>query len=306
MKRFVAIVILCMFCYIIAWSQGVGVGDALVNLDPSAILDVASTEKGMLIPRMNQAQRDAIGSPAEGLLIFQTDNDPFFYYYDGSIWKKLCCEEPCINSCTYTDDYSSSTGWTQIGTGVSIAAGAVEFNSADNFPDRRIYKPLGCSLADCGSWTADFDIYVSGQNNESHPVFGFTAGSEVPFYNYTLMQESDQDGVFVWMSYMCPTGDSHLSIAAKDGTARMFSFSTSTCIGISFNTTYYCRFQRTSPTNMRLSAFSDAGRTIHIAGSPIDFTIPSTITGLNYIQHSNYESQTTQWFSGTIDNTSIY
>ena len=32
------------------------------------------------------AQRDAIVAPATGLLVFQTDNTPGFYYYDGSAW----------------------------------------------------------------------------------------------------------------------------------------------------------------------------------------------------------------------------
>ena len=46
--------------------------------DNSAMLDVKSTTKGMLVPRMTAAQRDAISNPAKGLLIFCTDNN---YYY---------------------------------------------------------------------------------------------------------------------------------------------------------------------------------------------------------------------------------
>ncbi len=50
------------------------------------MLDVKSDTSGILIPRMTEAQRDAINSPAIGLLIFQTDNTTGFYYYDGSSW----------------------------------------------------------------------------------------------------------------------------------------------------------------------------------------------------------------------------
>jgi|GEM_PF-5286907 len=53
----------------------------------SAKLDVISTSKGFLMPRMTQAQRDAISTPATGLLIFQTNNTPGFYYYNGAEWK---------------------------------------------------------------------------------------------------------------------------------------------------------------------------------------------------------------------------
>jgi hypothetical protein len=46
--------------------------------DNSAMLDVKSTTKGLLAPRMTAAQRDAIVSPAKGLLIFCTDNSLYF------------------------------------------------------------------------------------------------------------------------------------------------------------------------------------------------------------------------------------
>jgi hypothetical protein len=46
--------------------------------DNSAMLDVKSTSKGMLIPRMTAAMRDAIASPATGLMIFCTDNNLYF------------------------------------------------------------------------------------------------------------------------------------------------------------------------------------------------------------------------------------
>lgn len=52
--------------------------------DGSAMLDVSSTSLGVILPSMTQAQRDAISSPASGLLIFQTDNNPGFYYNKGT------------------------------------------------------------------------------------------------------------------------------------------------------------------------------------------------------------------------------
>ena len=55
------------------------------DADPSAILDVQSEEKGILIPRMTAAQRDAITSPANGLLVLVTD-DKSIWMYDGTQW----------------------------------------------------------------------------------------------------------------------------------------------------------------------------------------------------------------------------
>lgn len=65
----------------------VGIGANTVPA-ASAMLDVNSTTKGFLTPRMTQSQRNLISSPATGLLIYQTDNTPGFYYYNGSAWAQ--------------------------------------------------------------------------------------------------------------------------------------------------------------------------------------------------------------------------
>ena len=45
--------------------------------------------EGLLIPRMTETQRDAISSPATGLMIYQTDGTVGFYYYNGSSWAEV-------------------------------------------------------------------------------------------------------------------------------------------------------------------------------------------------------------------------
>jgi hypothetical protein len=67
------------------------------NPDASAALDITSTTGGLLIPRMTNAQRDAISSPAIGLMIYQTDGTVGFYYYNGSSWAEVAA-----TSKTYT------------------------------------------------------------------------------------------------------------------------------------------------------------------------------------------------------------
>ena len=57
--------------------------------DASAALDVVSTTGGILIPRLTETQRDAIGNPATGLMIYQKDQDPGFYFYNGNEWQKV-------------------------------------------------------------------------------------------------------------------------------------------------------------------------------------------------------------------------
>lgn len=60
--------------------------------DASAMLDVTATGKGLLVPRMNMANRPA--SPATGLLIYQTDNTPGFYVYNGTAWTPVTTAAP--------------------------------------------------------------------------------------------------------------------------------------------------------------------------------------------------------------------
>jgi hypothetical protein len=55
----------------------------------SALVDISSTTKGFLPPRMTATQRAAIGSPAAGLLVFQTDAPSGYYYYTGTEWTAL-------------------------------------------------------------------------------------------------------------------------------------------------------------------------------------------------------------------------
>ncbi len=66
-----------------AVSQSLSINTTGAVADPSAILDVTSTAKGLLIPRMDKAQKNAIATPANGLMVYQTGPDSIgFHYYD--------------------------------------------------------------------------------------------------------------------------------------------------------------------------------------------------------------------------------
>lgn len=65
------------------------VGIGVNTPDASALLDVSSTTKGFLPPRMTAAQRSAISSPANGLLIFQTDYPSGLYYFNAGVWSSV-------------------------------------------------------------------------------------------------------------------------------------------------------------------------------------------------------------------------
>ncbi len=66
----------------------VGIGNT--NPDTSSMLDITSTSKGLLLPRMTSAQRLAITTPANSLLVYDTTIKAY-YYYDtvSSTWVKI-------------------------------------------------------------------------------------------------------------------------------------------------------------------------------------------------------------------------
>ena len=66
-------------------SAGVGT----ITPNASSIVEMQSTPQGLLAPRMTKAQRDAIVAPATGLLIFQTNSTPGFYYFTGAGWTAI-------------------------------------------------------------------------------------------------------------------------------------------------------------------------------------------------------------------------
>ncbi len=73
-----------------AFAQSVGINSDGSTPDGSAILDVSSTAKGMLIPRMTAAQIGAIADPANGLRAFNTDDGKIYVFLSSdNVWKEL-------------------------------------------------------------------------------------------------------------------------------------------------------------------------------------------------------------------------
>ena len=90
MKNIVLLAIAILLCTGSLFSQGnIGINDP--SPDPLAVLDIESTTQGVLIPRMTEAQRSAIAVTAaqNGMLVYQTDNNAGFWYFDGAAWGKL-------------------------------------------------------------------------------------------------------------------------------------------------------------------------------------------------------------------------
>jgi uncharacterized protein (TIGR02145 family) len=82
------------------YGQNVGIGANTFTPDNSALLELQSTNSGLLLPRMTTAQRDAISNPAQSLLIFNTTTKCFETYV-GNVWYTVWCEFQCDFPVTY-------------------------------------------------------------------------------------------------------------------------------------------------------------------------------------------------------------
>lgn len=75
--------------YFLFAQNNIGIGTAAP--DASSLLELNSTSKGFLVPRLNSTQRNAINNPANALMVFDTDSNCFFYFNAGlAQWVSLC------------------------------------------------------------------------------------------------------------------------------------------------------------------------------------------------------------------------
>lgn len=120
MKKLI-ILVLPLLVGIKTYSQGgFAINTTGATANASAMLDVNSTSKGVLVPRMTSAQRSAIASPANGLLAYDTDTKSF-WYYNGAYWIDLTTTDSSYWKRNGTHIYNGNTGKVGIGINLPLA-----------------------------------------------------------------------------------------------------------------------------------------------------------------------------------------
>ena len=93
-------------------AQSMGISSEAITPDPSSILEMRTTDKGILIPRMTTVERDAITAPAIGLMIYNNETNQY-NFYNGSAWVFW-------GSVAYLSATSGETAYTSSTTDVVI------------------------------------------------------------------------------------------------------------------------------------------------------------------------------------------
>jgi microcystin-dependent protein len=86
--KFKVLITIALFVIVTGLYSQDNVGIGTTTPDASAILDITSTTKGLLPPRMTTTQRNAIASPVAGLVIYNS-TDTQFQFYNGTTWQSL-------------------------------------------------------------------------------------------------------------------------------------------------------------------------------------------------------------------------
>jgi len=143
----------------------VGINPDNSQPDPSAMLDVNSTTKGLLIPRMTESQRTGISSAVAGLLVYQTDATSGFYYYNGAGWIYIGIGEGAGDHMIDADGNAYST--VIIGTQEWMAENlrVTHYRNGDAIPN----------VTNTLSWyylTTGARIYYNNDSVTNNPVYG--------------------------------------------------------------------------------------------------------------------------------------
>jgi hypothetical protein len=141
--------------------------------DASAALDITSTTKGLLIPRMNNAERLAISSPATGLMVYVTDylDGGSFMFYDGNEWRGFTLtsrpDAPTIGTAVAAGDYTAIVSFTAPS---SNGGSAITSYTATSNP-----RGISGTLSQAGSGS----ITVTGLTNATPYIFTVTAANAI-------------------------------------------------------------------------------------------------------------------------------
>ena len=170
------------------FAQGVSINETSLGPDESAMLDVQSTTKGLLVPRMNLAEMFLISNPATGLLVYCTTTNSF-YYHNGSVWTEIGGGDDEDWVVDGDDLYSNNTGLIGIGTTTVLPTHKLTIENNDDNDALRLIGP-GSNGAGAKLSFGDGDyVYVHEYWDDKLKIYasgglGLTSNNNLEFVSY--------------------------------------------------------------------------------------------------------------------------
>ncbi|MDI5899630.1 ice-binding family protein [Flavobacterium yafengii] len=151
---------------------GAQVGIGTVNPDPSALLELYSNNKGLLVPRMTTAERDLIVAPADGLLIYNTSTSNFNLF--DIDWNDY--SSPAINyNSNLTGDITTTSKSNVVVNGMSVTplfGGKYKVTFTSYYGNSPIVRGAFSSLDAKNKLQATYNYLMSlAVTNSVHAVF---------------------------------------------------------------------------------------------------------------------------------------
>ena len=186
---------------IFANAQSVAVNTTGTPADASAMLDISSISKGFLPPRMTTVQRTGISSPANGLMVFDTDTKTYWYF--ATTWKEVGIGGSGNFSLPYSDNSSAFFPFSITNTSAVLGSSAIygrNGNSGSGFIPQYSMGVWGDNSTGVGVAGTSNTIGVLGMTNGNDPngigVMGISASTLKDRGAITGANNSSGVGVF--------------------------------------------------------------------------------------------------------------
>jgi uncharacterized protein (TIGR02145 family) len=216
-------ILLALLLPFLSLSQ-VKVGDNPTTIDGSALLELESTNKGFLSPRMSEVQMNGINSPADGLMVYCTDCSPKgFYYFDGVSWKRILGPKSEVS--TNGTAVVSSYGDAACSGGSGTITGSMTVKNAVSGVTMELYA----DVTQVGTWS--ITAIQNGVTFTASDTFTTTGCQLVTLTGTGTAVES---GEFTWSTNTAPSGNATATVNpdnSSGGAAAVVSYGAMGCSG---------------------------------------------------------------------------
>ncbi len=198
MKKVLMLVVCFHFIVSISRAQ-VKIGDNPGAISTGSILELESTSKALTLPRMTTVQMQAIPSPLNGMIIFNTDSNCIYLYKTNNVWASISADAPAAANWPYrSNDNVIGTPGNRAGiislTGSGLVASG-EYSHAEGLNSVASGNYAWSSgISDTASGAASMAI---GSQNRALGLYSFAAGfKNIAGYqsSFTMGQENADSG----------------------------------------------------------------------------------------------------------------